>query len=34
VLHPLLYGTLAYTGMQVIPPFIAAAPHDAAPDFS
>jgi NAD(P)H dehydrogenase (quinone) len=25
VLHPLLYGTLAYTGMQVLEPFIAYA---------
>jgi NAD(P)H dehydrogenase (quinone) len=25
VLHPLLHGTLAYTGMQVIDPFIAYA---------
>jgi NAD(P)H dehydrogenase (quinone) len=25
VLHPLLHGTLAYTGMQVLPPFIAYA---------
>jgi NAD(P)H dehydrogenase (quinone) len=25
VLHPVLYGTLAYTGMQVLDPFIAYA---------
>ena len=25
VLHPLMYGTLAYTGMQVLDPFVAYA---------